>query len=176
MRQNLELRSRFKDELQSKTLLMLTTSEKEQFECQTPPFGEEVAKNFPSASDDLKEASRCLALERYTACVYHLMCAFASPLAVLAKHFGVTMSAEWDTWGQILTDIENKIRAMPHTTPTEKTDQQYYSQLAAQFWLIKDAHRNPVMHGRGRCGHEEAVQIWNGTEVFMQKLAERLHE
>ena len=38
-----------------------------------PPFGYDVAKAFPRASDDILEATKCYALERYTASVFHLM-------------------------------------------------------------------------------------------------------
>lgn len=51
-------------------------------------FGDMVAVRFPSLSWEIAEAGKCLALERNTACVFHLMrvveggCEFLSPLCV----------------------------------------------------------------------------------------------
>src|SRR5216683_4653264 len=52
-------------------------------------FGLEVFNAFPRANDDVTEAGNCLALERSTACVMHLMRAAEVALRALAKALGV---------------------------------------------------------------------------------------
>lgn len=169
-----ELGRIFTEELKSKSLLVLSPSEKAGYECLKPPFGDEVSRSFPDASYDLDEASRCFALERYTACVFHLMSALATPLEKLADKFGVQKSPDWHNWQKIISEIEQAIKRLPQQTDKEKEEHQYYQQAAESFWVMKDARRNPAMHGRGRCDVTQARQIWNSVEAFMQHLSKGL--
>ena len=54
-----------------KVLLQIDANKLEFFD-NLQAFGEEVFAAYPSANDDIFEASICLALERGTACVMHL--------------------------------------------------------------------------------------------------------
>ena len=49
------------------------------------PFGKEVGRAFPSADFDIWEATKCLALDRHTACVFHLMRVMELGLHALGK-------------------------------------------------------------------------------------------
>ncbi len=85
-------------------------------------FGNDVANNFPSAREDIKNAGNCLAVELPTAAVFHLMCvvewglrAFAVDLGLLEISVGrknnKTKPIEYAQWEQILNQLPEKIRA-----------------------------------------------------------------
>ena len=61
----------------------------EQYYEQPKLFGDDVFENLPSANNDIFEAGTCLALERGTACVMHLMRVVEAGLKVLAAEIGV---------------------------------------------------------------------------------------
>ena len=52
-------------------------------------FGDEVANAFPNLIEDIDEAAKCLALSRYTACMFHLMRVMESSIHRLAKKLKV---------------------------------------------------------------------------------------
>jgi hypothetical protein len=94
------------------------------------PFGNAVWNVFPSAIDDSIEAGKCIALERYTAAVFHLMRVLEAGLKALAKALGAPYS---ENWGQCLGDIEK--RAMDkHSNPAHK-------QAVAYLAAVKNAWR-----------------------------------
>jgi GAF domain-containing protein len=68
-----EFRSKLERELNGRFFLYLSEEEAALFQS-TQPLGQEVASAFPvTVNAELSEASKCLALGRYTACVFHLM-------------------------------------------------------------------------------------------------------
>ncbi len=141
------------------------------------PFGEAVRAAFPSAADDAREASNCYALERWPACVFHLMRVLEFGLGVLAKRFNV--STERSTWHQVIEAIEKRIREIdPKSAGADwKQQQKDFSDAATQFMFFKDAWRNHIMHVRDQYDEGRAMSIWQHTNEFMNKLAAiRLHE
>lgn len=62
------LRKRIDDELANREFFALESGRASYFS-EARPFGEEVFNAFPSATIDIEEAAKCLALDRYTACV-----------------------------------------------------------------------------------------------------------
>jgi hypothetical protein len=65
----------------------------------------------------------------------------------------------------------------PTTRPANWKDQQeFFSQAASHFMILKDAWRNYTAHERGKFTEEEAETILINVRSFMQKLATQLHE
>jgi len=144
---------------------------------EAPLFGNEVETKFASSTYDVAEAGNCLAASRYTACVFHLMRVLEIGLAALAKVFGV--SADHRNWHPIIDQVESKIREMggdPNRSANWKDDQEFYSQAASHFMILKDAWRNYTAHTRGKYTEEEALMTFRNTRGFMQKLATKLSE
>jgi hypothetical protein len=71
----------------------------------TFPFGNAVAVAFPSAKYDIREASNCFALERWPACVFHLMRTLEIALAALADKFDVPHDK--GNWHNIIESVES---------------------------------------------------------------------
>jgi hypothetical protein len=141
------------------------------------PFGAVVSGAFPSASFDATEANRCYALSRSTACVFHLMRVLEIGLTVFATRFNVPSSHT--NWHNIIEGIEKAVRDMPNDpqrSPDWKDQQEFFSQAASYFMIVKDAWRNYTAHMRGKYTEEEAETMLINVRGFMQKLATRLHE
>jgi hypothetical protein len=134
------------------------------------PFGQNVVNAFPSAVLDMREASNCYALERWPACVFHLMRVLEFGLTAMADKFAVTIGTS--TWHVIIEAIEERIRRMDSITygNTWRQQQKDFSDAATQFMFFKDAWRNHIMHVRDVYDEGRATSILQHAEEFMKKL------
>lgn len=148
-------------------------------EGEPPSFGQPVADSFSGASYDIHEAGFCMGLARWTASVFHLMRVLEVGLAALGAKFDVSL--EHTNWAPAIEQIDSRIKGM-HKDPSWKAlpdckeQQEFYSQAASHFEVLKNAWRNYTMHRRGFYTEEQAEEIYNNVRGFMQKLATRLHE
>lgn len=169
-----ELCDRIREELEDRIFLQIERPE--YFEQAEPLFGPNVQTKFPSASPEIEEAGKCLALRRPTACVMHLMRVLELGLNSLAKEFSVPFkNANWQT---VIDQVEKAIRTISSAThgPNWKDDQQFFSEAAVHFRVLKDAWRNHSMHIHERYSEDRAETIFQSVRGFMQHLATRLSE
>jgi hypothetical protein len=145
----------------------------EQYYEQSKLFGDEVFKNLPSANDDIEEAGTCLALERATASVMHLMRVLEAGLAVLAKTLGVTKQNDW---GRYLRQIDDELAARIKASGARSPDEQFYAEVATTIDHMRRAWRNPTMHPEKTYSPERAEEILQSVRLFMRHLATKLHE
>ncbi len=136
-------------------------------------FGEPVFNNFPSANDDIYEAGMCLALERATACVMHLMRVLEIGLGALAKAVGVEPQNDW---GAYLRKIQEELDRRAKSSGARSPDEQFYAEAAVSFDRLRRAFRNPTMHPDKSYSQERAEEILLSTKSFMAHLATRLSE
>ena len=163
-RMAVEVQSRIVDELESHVFLQIAVSKIQFYEQKTPLFGQAVNDCFPSASYDIEEAGKCFSLERNTACVFHLMRVLEVGLAVLASKLSV--QSHHTNWQKIIEQIESKVRSMggdPARGSNRKDEQEFYSQAAHHFMILKDAWRNYTAHARGKYTEEEARRIFDNV-------------
>ncbi len=137
-------------------------------------FGQTVASAFPSTIFDANEAGMCLATSRATACVFHLMRVLERALAALGAVFEVSLSHT--NWGPAIDEIESKVRDMHRqaqwkSIPDCKEQQEFYSQAASHFGILKDAWRNYTAHARGKYTEEQATLIFENVKAFIEKLS-----
>ena len=142
-------------------------------------FGEDVARQFPSATFDVHNAGICIGTTLSTAAVFHLMRVMEIGLTALGAKFGVSLAHT--NWAPAIDQIESRIREMHkdpawRVLPDCKEQQQFYAQAASHFGILKDAWRNYTMHAHGKYTEEEAERIFQNVCGFMQKLATRLAE
>lgn len=133
-------------------------------------FGLQVAERFPSASDDIEEAGKCLALNRGTACVFHLMRVLEAGLYTLASDLSIEQIEE--NWQNVIEQIQKAIKSLSKTDARKDL----YADAATHFMHVKDAWRNRTMHIGRIYTDEKAQQIFDNTKGFMQALATRLSE
>jgi hypothetical protein len=177
LRQFLEMQKnlydRIIDELQERVTFQIE-SPRAVFYDDPAAFGEDVSAAFPSATEDIREAAKCLALDRATACVMHLCRAVEVGLKVLAvKELNLP---DRNNWGRYLDDIQKELARRYKTSGTRTADELFYSEVAAQIGHIKTAWRNPTMHVERIYTVERADEILAAVKSFMKHLAARVKE
>jgi len=135
-----------------------------------------VAK-FPSASYDMFESGKCFALDRHTACVFHLMRVLEIGLKALCVKLDYIPKN--DNWHEVLKELPEAIRKKfnPHIgNPNWKEEEHFYSQLAVEFRHFKNAWRNYVMHAHEKYGRDEADAIYAHVKSFIDHAASQFSE
>lgn len=164
----MHLISRIKDDLSSQYYFHMDMKDVPLFH-NAEPFGAKVSAKFPKAIEDIEEASKCLALQRPTACVFHLMRAMEIVVKRLGKRLGVKNVEK--EWGKILSDIDSAIRAMPDANEKEKRKKSRWSEARANLYHVKQAWRNETMHPKQTYTREQAHEVFAATRTFMSHLA-----
>ncbi len=163
------------EELATSHFLMIPEPRTSFYEQPEPPFGAAVDKAFPDAYRDIRAASRCLALDEWTACVFHLMRALEIGLRDMAVGLNIPMSASVDylQWAEIIDQINSAVGKMGQQkkSPQRTERQKFYAQAATNFDHFKNAWRNHVSHSREHYDERDAVTTWNHVATFMQVLA-----
>lgn len=146
------------------------------FDPQEPLFGQEVHNNFPSSHYDVSEAGKCMALDRSTAAVMHLMRALEPALMAMAKDVGLIPQRE--DWAKIIEEIENRLNPNINNPNyiKDRDKREFHSPAATQFRHFKDAWRNHAMHAREKYTPEEARVVYIAVKAFMMHLAKRIKE
>ena len=164
-----EFEGRLLDELRETSCFALEGRAEELYRVPNQ-FGEKVSSRFPQAVVDIEEAAKCLALDRATACVFHLMRVLEIGLQELATDLGLAKVDK--NWQTLLDNIRGKIKKLPLTTQVEKDYQSDRQEVVAHLQAVKDAWRNDVMHPRASYTEEQALDVWNHSKPLMAKLAE----
>lgn len=139
-------------------------------------FGAQVDEAFPSASWDIEEASRCLAFDRGTACVFHL--ARIAELAAITVGKDLGYDSPRPGFGEVLrfldSELERTRKDYQGANPTIKGNVDFYAATTAQMHAVNQAWRQRVAHLDRKYSIEEAERIYATTKTLMQHLAERL--
>ena len=136
-------------------------------------FGDEVSAAFPSISYDLSEACTCFALDRSTACVYHLMRVLEIPIRCIRT--SLEMSGTYPSWGSFLKEMAKANNTKYPSKSSE--DYLFFADLESQLWAIKNAWRDETMHAvASKYTEQEAQNIFRAVDGFMQKAATKLRE
>jgi hypothetical protein len=159
------IHSRVMDELDEKAFLMLPSDRKRLYSQPEPLFGTDVEKKFPSMSEDIAEAGKCLALNRSTASVFHLMRVMELGVQHLGDALGVKLVQE-KNWQPILDETNKAIRLLDHKQPRTKA----LAEAANHLYNAKVAWRNEVMHPKQTYTPEEAEKIFSCTKTFIADL------
>jgi hypothetical protein len=141
------------------------------FEAGDEPFGHAVSTRFPVAAFDISEAGRCLALERSTASVFHLMRVMEHAVQRLGRNLKIPLDPKKgplqdQTWHGIMVGVSRAIDSMPRGKKKVAT-----AGVAVHLGNVRIAWRNETMHPKATYTQEEAVGIWNNVNAFMQSLA-----
>lgn len=166
-----ELVNRLNDDLGAQIFLYVSGVQADLLRKPTAGW-EDVITKLPDLKSEIEEATKCLAFQRATATVFHLMRVMEIGLQRLGRKLGLPKSTlEERNWQNILNDVNAKIAALPGKTPSQKSRRQELAQLSAHLLAVKLAWRNPTMHPRNRYTEEEAKEIYNHSRLFMSTLA-----
>jgi len=136
------------------------------------PFGPDVTLKFPLAAEDIAEAAKCLALQRSTACVFHLMRVMEIALRALAVKLKVTsIDPNVENWNKITDHVNKALNTLPAKTAAEHSRKAKMGAVIAHLNSVRVAWRNEVMHPKQSYSREEAHTIFAAVRVFMIDLA-----
>ena len=167
------------DDLEQRLFFGLTAEESRLYV--DSPLSPGATKAFPSAADELWDASRCLALGQPTASSYHAVRALEVALTVIARELQVQAGKNWHT---AIEQVEKELRhrrGLKGTDPVmkawvEKWDA-FYTDAASHFFHLKSAYRNPTMHWSTQAIDEQrARRLRTHTIELVESLAERVAE
>ena len=160
-------------ETEDRLFLSLSGRGAELWNAPEPIFGANVEGAFPDSTDDLKEAARCLALERGTAAIFHLMRATEGAVKVLGAKLGATVlnaNGEALPWGVLVSNIKPKIDAL-----AKGQDQDAWYAVHALLHSVNRAFRTKTAHpASGLYTEEQARDAFAATKAFLQEMAERV--
>jgi hypothetical protein len=156
-------------------------------------FGDEVDDAFPSARFDIQEAGNCLATERNTAAVFHLMRVVEWGLRALGVHLGFKRMKSkikksgsvlytplaYLEWEQLIDQQQDRVNAKLgrlRKGPKKQELQEFYYPVLQDIRAIRDAWRNHVMHTRAEYVSKDAEAIFVHVKRLMSTLAMRVTE
>lgn len=170
-----ELHNNVLSDLTAHWYLVIPDYQRGLYEQVNPPFGTAVAGKFSEASRDIASAARCLAMDEWTACVFHSMRVIELGLRRVAIELDVSTaaSADYESWGTLIDQIERAIKDIgQEPRSTEKAHRlRFYSAIGMEMRYFKDAWRNHVSHSRVTYDESQARAVFAHVRDFMQQLA-----
>jgi len=130
---------------------------------------EEVIARFQDLTEDIEEAEKCVALNRFTACVFHLMRVVERGAQEFGNALGVKHTFDKE-WGIITNEVVHLIQKLPDSTQTEKAYKAQAHDLKTHLDHVRWAWRNPTMHPKQTYVEEEAYDILAKSRTFMSHL------
>ncbi len=172
------LQGRFKDELDTVLFLSLNSAEQELFDPPTPPWGAKVAANFPSLTDEISEAAKCLAVGRYTASAFHTLRSLEAGILAIARSMGLPdpIRGRDRNWGVMLKSIKDAIDTKWNAAGKMSGDGQTFDELYAALAGMQNPWRNATMHLENSFTKEQAQHVFDVARGFMQRVADRMDE
>jgi hypothetical protein len=168
-----ELRHRINDDSRAVFFLLLSHASHGQY-TKANLFGEDVFNKFPSVTWDIAEAGKCLALDRGTACVFHLNRIVEVGLASLAKRLRIMPQTNW---GAYLRQIDDNIKLKKARPIWFSRNEEFFKLAAIRIGAVKDVWRNPTTHHIERTyTPEQAKEIFDAIGQLMRHLATKLRE
>jgi hypothetical protein len=161
-----ELRTRIVDELGDRILFSIDAENAKLLEESEPLFGPRVALRLPSTAEDISEAAQCLALNRPTVCVFHLMRVMETGVQILGNRLGVKLTAD-KNWQNILDEANKAIKGLNQKDAITKA----YAGISSNLYNVKLAWRNEVMHPNQTYTPDEAKNVFHAVRNFTQDLA-----
>lgn len=129
---------------------------------------------YPKASFEIEEASKCIALGRYTAAVFHCMRALECGIRALSALLEIedaTKPAD-KNWGKILEKVKDKINdKYPRNTRTPGSVGYKLESLYATLDAVRSPWRNASMHVEATYAPHEALHIARCTGMFLVELS-----
>ena len=140
---------------------------------------EGFSAHFPNAAFEVEEASKCIALGRYTAAVFHAMRMLEIGIRALAKRLSIpdpTKAAE-KNWGSILGSIKTRIdEVWPRQSRFPNSEGAAFEALHATLDAVRNPWRNATMHVETIYAPHEALHILRCAAYFMRRLSEQTNE
>jgi hypothetical protein len=138
-----EIHERLRDELENVKVFVLGQPEAALFSPSQPLFGCDVAVKFPTeAAFEIDEASKCLALGRPTAAVFHLMRTMEVAVRAIARCLQIPdpLKPADRNWGAILGAIKGGVDAKWPTGASRMSVMVRCSSPSTRRWRLSAIH------------------------------------
>jgi hypothetical protein len=160
------------DEQLSEEIFLHLPRQRTYYWSEEPLFSEKAQRRFRKAVDDMVEAGKCLALGRFTACVFHLTRVVEIGAKRFAKRLpGLSLSHK-ATLGAIAKGISDEVVNMPNATPQETARKEEFSRIADHLSHFTAGWRNKTNHPGLSYNEEQATLMFQNVREFMQRLAD----
>lgn len=165
------LQSRLDDELEDK-LIFIIPKDRAVFWDKADIVSQPVKDWSAEVAQELFLASNAYACDLHTASVFHCMRAAEQGLRLAATRLNVEISGE-ENWKNVIDRIQSAVRAMERLpkTPAKTAKAKYYSEIAIDAGMMKDAWRNHVAHAKVSYVERQALDVLNATRRFCEKIA-----
>ncbi|HSY35561.1 MAG TPA: hypothetical protein VK814_07425 [Acidobacteriaceae bacterium] len=170
-----DLRERIEDDLESQYFLHLEPKEANLYN-QPLEGWEDVFPRFPKVRHNIQESSRCFALERYGAAVFHIL--LVAEYGVIQVATLLEVNADKPGWSQV--ERLQKILKKPYAerSELEKKHSKLLEDVVPLAMVVKDSWRHKLTHVDNQIVWEDtdfspmvAEEIISATRGFMRKLA-----
>lgn len=154
-------------ELESKYALILDPARAHFYENEGNLFSGKILDEFPELREDVEEACKCYALERNTACVFHLMRVMERCLQEWARKLDIELERTYDKqWQQIINAVRNRLKEL---YPNEKDPNRIREEGRLGYLeTVKIRWRNPTMHPKETYTGEEAWKIIGAVQALVE--------
>jgi hypothetical protein len=173
-----DFRHRLYDALKKPGFLALNARERALFEPDSPLFGEDVHKGFPSIIYDIEEAGKCLSLGRSTAAAFHSIRCLEAAIRAISRCLGIpdpTKGSE-RSWFKALDAIQKKMDEKWPKSGRLSGDGRLFEEIFAALSAAQNPWRNATMHLDQKYTEAEAFHIFEVVGGLMKKLATRTNE
>jgi hypothetical protein len=142
-------------------------------------FGVEVRDKFLSATYDIEETGKCLALGRSTASAFHSIRCLEAAIRGIARCLGIPdpTRASDRNWGAVLGTVRDELaRRWPGSSNRMSGDGEFFDNAYTALAAMQNPWRNATMHLDQKYTPDEARTIFETVKGFMQRIASRMDE
>lgn len=135
-----------------------------------------MTHSFSESTYEIDEASKCIALNRTTAAVFHLMRIMELGIKAISRCLGIPDPSKptEKNWGLMLNKIKTAIDLK--NGKLSEDDQVFFKDAYASLDAVKNAWRNSTMHIENKYTDEEAEHIFIVVKEFMKKVSLRMDQ
>jgi hypothetical protein len=169
----------FKRELSEVMLLIVDRRRQDYYEPKEPLFGRKFQDGFSSASDEVLEAAKCLALGRSTASAFHSIRCLEAGIRALSRCLGIPdpTKASERSWVKLLDAFNGALNTKwPGSSNRLTGDGEVFETIYAALAAMQNPYRNATMHLDHKYTDEEACHIFEMVKGLMKKIADRCDE
>jgi hypothetical protein len=175
----LELQGRLVDEAVAIRFFQISVRDAEYYD-QWFDDWKEVFNRFPATTSDVEEASKCFALARYAASVFHSTQIIELGLLELGQLLKV--SDPKSGYSAVTKELKRILdKKYPELTDFERANRPFLEQIYGTTEALKNAWRNKIGHAQGRLillsadfTPEIAEEILIASRAFMRRLADEM--
>ena len=140
---------------------------------------EAVTKRWPEVSADIAESSKCFALDRSAAAIFHILLAAEFGVIQVGDLLGV--SGDKPGWGCVERLVRILAKGFNDRSPLEKQHSTLLKDIVPMMVAVKDSWRHKISHVDNKLvwldadiSPEIASEVIAATRGFMRRLAAEL--